>query len=331
VAEYVALTAGERTAVTKQRNIDAGIPPFPRITPAYRRRADGTLEQDPTNGPLIREACLMRARGASYGQIQDYLRSEGLELTWTGLRTTLASPLLVGEIRFGKFRPNLHAIDDPIIDHATRRAMFRARATRGRQSKSERLLARLGILHCGTCGARMSVNTATGAGGKRYPYYSCGDRNRSCGAPAMIGAELAEDAIRDKAIELGEEVRGRASLDLPLEEARLAREQAESALATAIRSLARLGGEAATQEVLDLLQAERDAAVDTHERLLALTAPTRTVTLEQWDSGELTLDDKRAAIRAVIVRATVAPGRGPGRITIEGRELLGEDAPSGAV
>src|SRR5262249_32717149 len=107
------------------------------------------------------------------------------------------------------------------------------------------------------------------------------------------------------------------------EEARLAVVDAEEALAGAIRTLAGLGGELATREVLDGLQAQRDAAVDRHERLASVTTPDRTLrTEEDWE--RLTLDEKRAVIRAVVARAVVAPGRGADRVVVEGREVFGE-------
>src|SRR3954447_4271570 len=66
-AELMAEQAGEKTAVTKQRNIDNGIPPFPRITPAYERiesgKHKGRLRPHKTNAPLVRKACQMRAAG----------------------------------------------------------------------------------------------------------------------------------------------------------------------------------------------------------------------------------------------------------------------------
>jgi DNA invertase Pin-like site-specific DNA recombinase len=319
-AEYFARVTAERTAESKQRNIDKGVPPFPRITPAYRRRADGTLEPHPKNAPIIREAIRMRLdNDASYTTLARFLAERGIRMTPGGVKAMLTSRLMIGELHFGNFRPNLTAIDEPIMDGVTFRRVQTISAPRGRYAKSERLLARLGILRCATCNARLSVDTARrgrGAARKLYSYYRCG--NRLCSGPAVVSCDVADAVLRDEAIRLSAEVEGRASAEAELEVARLRREAAESKLANAIRTLSGLGGEATTKEVLDELQAERDEAVDEHERLASLTTPDVTLrTTDDWD--RLTFDEKRDVIRAVIARAVVRPGRGSDRITVEGR------------
>lgn len=324
IAEFYADQIGEKMKPSIQRNIDRGIAPFPKITPAYRKREDGTLELDPVGAPLIREAVAMRLapRPASYATIARFLTERGVKITPGGVEGLFASKLLVGEIHFGSFRPNLRAIEEPLLDPVTFRRLNESKATRGRYAKSERLLARLGILTCASCGSRLTVDTAK-RGPKRveYSYYRCG--NRLCVAPAVVAAEVAEDVLRDEAIRLSGEVKGRASLANEVEIARLAKVEAEEKLSGAIRTLAGLAGETATREVLDELQAERDRAAAEHDRLVALTTPDRTVaTVADWD--RLTLDEKRDVIRAVVERAVVTPGRGAGRVAVEGRTVGGE-------
>jgi DNA invertase Pin-like site-specific DNA recombinase len=317
-AEYFARTTAERTAVSKQRNIDKGVPPFPRITAAYRRREDGTLELDPPKAKLLREAIAMRLAtpAASYTQLARWLTERGIPMTPARVQRTFASKLLVGEIHFGEFTPNLHAIAEPLIDHATYRRLNSSRAPRGRQARSPRLLARLGVLVCGSCGARMTVDARDHTNGKRYAYYRCGDR--LCEAQPMVSCDVAEQIVSEEAIRLSGAVVGRASAKAELEAARLAEADAEARLSNAIRSLAGLGGEQATKETLDDLQAKRDQAAAEHARLVSLTSPDVTVTTAaDWD--RLSFDGKRGVIRAVVARATVAPGRGPGRVTVKGR------------
>src|SRR5215471_2341850 len=79
-AELIAEQAAEKTAVSKQRNIDRGVPPFPRITPAYVRREDGTLEPHPHNAEIVREAIRMRTRKnpASYRYLTRWLNAQPL-------------------------------------------------------------------------------------------------------------------------------------------------------------------------------------------------------------------------------------------------------------
>lgn len=324
VAEYVALTAGERTAVTKQRNIDNGVPPFPRITPAYRKRADGTLEPDPIVAPLVREAIKMRTAPtpASFATIARFLNDHGLVISLSGVESMLSSKLLIGEIHFGDFTPNLHAGEKwggVITDRATFRKMQAQRASRGRYSKSERLLARQGVLRCETCDALMVASSSrAGKDGQSYPYYRCGNRSL-CSNPASVAADVAEKCVADEAIRLATALNaaGSATSDAEIESARVEREAAESKLSNAIRTLVGLDSESASREVLDELTAERDAARDRHERLRAFQTPDLTVTVADWDA--LSLEAQREIVRIVVARAVVTPGRGTGRVHVIGR------------
>jgi site-specific DNA recombinase len=320
VSEYYARSVGERVAESKQENIDKGVPPFPRITPAYQRRADGTLELHPVNAPILREAVQLRLAGMSYTKLARWLADRGIKITPSAIEGLFSSRLLIGEIHFGNFTPNLHAIEEPLLDPVTFRRLQKMRATKGRYGKSERLLARLGVLHCATCGARMIASTTRGnKGTKSYDYYRCGDR--LCPGQASVSCDLAEQIIRDEAVKLSADRVGRASAVVELEQARLALVAADERLGNAIRTLAGLAGETATKETLDELQAERDAAAEHHARLASIVTPDRTVsTAADWN--RLSFDGKRDVIRAVIARAIVTPGRGSGRVAIESREVL---------
>jgi DNA invertase Pin-like site-specific DNA recombinase len=318
IAEFYADQTGEKLMTSKQRNIDRGVPPFPHITTAYQRRDDGRLEPHPVNAPLWREAIEMRLNGASFTTITRYLNERGLTIGHTGVVSTLESKLLIGEIHFGDFRPNLDAIDEPLIDRSTFRRLHAAKSTRGRYGKSERLLARLDVLVCETCDARMSVHTSSQRGGKRYPYYRCG--NPLCSRPAIISAPRVEDVVRDEAIRLSANVSGHATAADDLEAARVVLEAAESKLASTISLFADTGlaAEPASREVLTELSAKRDAAAETHRHLLALSTPELTLTTSaSWDL--LTYDERRRVISAVIARVVIAPGRGTDRVTIEPR------------
>lgn len=308
IAEFYADQVGEKTAVTKQRNIDKGVPPFPRVTPAYVRRSDGTLTPHPVNGPLIATACQMRASGDSFAKIQRYLDENGLRIGVSGIESMLSSKLLIGEIHFGSFTPNLQAAKrwgGVITDRATWRKMQAAKVTRGRYSKSEHLLARQGVLVCATCGSRLVVHPSI-VRGKRHDYYRCTEH--FCSNSASVPIKIADDYLRDVAIELSKDVVGRASAKVELEAARVELEAAQDDLDNAIRTL--LGRESrATAEVLDELTAARDGAEAKHHRLVALTAPDRTVrTTRDWDA--LTLDARRDLLQAMIARAEVIPGGG---------------------
>lgn len=338
VSEFIAEQAGEKTHVTKQRNIDNGVPPFPKLTPAYVKREDGTLDLHPINAPLIAEACRMRAgigysAPQSWTKIARWLNEQGIvdtetgephEMTQVSTRVALSSKLLIGEIHFGGFTPNLRAGEKwggVVIDRATFRKMHKAKVTRGRLSKSEQLLARQGVLVCGTCDSRMIVNSSTGQTGKVYSAYRCG--NTLCDTKAIVMCDVANDAARDKAIELSAGFAGHATMERKVEAARVDAEKKQEKLNKAIRVLAVSDDEDEARDVLDELQLERDTAATKYERLKRASSPGMTVrTLDDWD--RLTLDEQRGIVVATIDRIVVAPGKGDGRLTIVTRELLSE-------
>ena len=339
-AELIADQAGEKTQVSKQRNIDRGVPPFPRITPAYQRREDGTLEPHPVNGPLIAEACRMRAgigyeSRQSYTKIARWLNEQGVRtrvhrddewhdelLSPTSVASILSSKLLIGEIHFGGFEPNLHAIDEPVCDRATWRKMHAGSAPRGRYAKSERLLARLDVLVCKTCGSRLVVHESRSSANAEYAYYRCGNRAR-CSAPVSVRCDEAEAFVSAAAIRLSASFKGTATAEVETEAARVEAEAAQADYDAAMRSFVGRESEPVAREVLDELEQARDAAVERHQRLRARSAPTVTVrTTADWD--RLSFDGKRGVIRTTIARAVVGPGRGEGRIAVEPRDLFGE-------
>jgi hypothetical protein len=226
------------------------------------------------------------------------------------VQSLFGSRLLLGELRFGEMLN-----DDafaPVIDTETWQRLQRVAVSRGRRAKSERLLARLGVLRCGTCGARMVVGTSQG----QYPLYRCPPVG-GCPQRVTISAEAAERAVVDAVRELLAGTEGRASVEGGIGEAadELARRQ--DALDKAIRTFEGLEDEQAARERLQELRAARDEARERHDELLAASAPAITVSAGDWNL--LTLEERRALIRAVIERAVVAPGRGADRISIEPR------------
>jgi site-specific DNA recombinase len=313
VAEYHRRTTRERTVEAKRRAVANGVAPFPRL-PFYLRRSGGKgkgpLEHDPRKVRLMREAIRMRLDGATIAVVREYLRKHRVKLSYHGVQALFSSRLLLGELRFGSM-VNEHAFP-PVIDVETWQRLQRVAVSRGRRAKSERLLARLGVLRCGTCGARMVVGTSQG----QYALYRCppvGD----CPQRVTISADAAERTIAEAVQELLAGIEGRASVEGGVREAadELARRQ--EALDSAIRAYTGLGDEVAVREQLQQLREARDQARESHDDLLAASAPAITVSAGDWDL--LTLEERRALIRAVVERAVVSPGRGPDRITVKPR------------
>lgn len=315
VAEYHRRATAERTEDAKRRSIARGEPPFPNIPPGYRKRDDGRIEPS-EQAPVISEAFRMRAGGATVREVREFLRESGVERSYHGTQSLLSSRAYLGELHFGRFEPNLSAWE-PIIDADTWASCQRAKVPRGRRPKSERLLARLGVLRCATCGARMVVGSAHHG---RYPLYRrppVGD----CPKRVTISATVAEGLLVSAVRQLLDGLRGEASSEPAVADAERALDEAEGRLANAIRLLEGLEDEAAARERLLELRAARDSA---RERLAdvraAATATTMLSVAHDWDA--LTLDERRALVRAVIDRAEVLPSdqaRGGSRLRIHAR------------
>jgi site-specific DNA recombinase len=310
VSEYARRVTAERTADAKRRAVERGVPPFPNFPPGLRQRDDGRLEPHPQEARVVADAFQLRADGATVMEVRAFLREQGIERSYHGTQALLASRMLLGEIRFGELvNPSAHPA---IVAKPLWEKVQRMRSPRGRRPKSERLLARLGVLRCATCGARM-VTGSTDQNGKRHYMYRCppvGD----CPRRVTIAAELAEQVVVGAVRELLEGMRGTATVAEGIEDAARDLEQREHELSAAVRAFSGLDDVEAARERLTELRDARDEARARLADVQAAAAPAITVTAGDWDL--LTLDEQRALIRAVVASATVAPGRGPDRITV---------------
>jgi DNA invertase Pin-like site-specific DNA recombinase len=312
VSEYARRTAAERSAEAQRRAVARGVIPWPNVPPGYRRGEDGVLQPDPETAPIVAEAFRMRAGGAAVNAVREYLRRHGIERSFHGVTALLASRVVVGEIHFGNL-VNLEA-HEPIVSRDVWQAVQRVSVPRGRRAKSDRLLARLGVLRCGTCGARMVVGTSNQS---HYFIYRC-PPNGECARRTTISAEMVERKVVETVRAALADVEGRASVESNAQEAERALERAQSDLQSAIRVLADFADEPAAIERLAQLRDARDAA---QERVDRLGGTGRAVTVSGTDWDRLTRDEQRALIRATCERVTVAPGRGIDRVTVK---LFGE-------
>jgi site-specific DNA recombinase len=310
VTEHQRRVTAERTSEAKRRAVARGVAPFPNIPPWLRRGEGERLELDPKLAPVVREAIRLRIEGATIAEVRTYLSSHGVRRSYHGVQSLLRSRMLLGELRFGEtFNPDGAPA---LIDTETWR-MQRAFVSRGRRAKSERLLARLGVVRCASCGVRMVVGTSQG----RYSFYRCPPVS-DCPQRVTISAPVAEEAVVKAVQELLAGIEGRASVQGGVNEAADELSRRQEILDAAIRTFAGLEDEAAARERLQELRAARDQAREHHDDLAAASAPAITVGAGDWDL--LTLDERRALIRALIASATVNPGRGGSdRITIEPR------------
>jgi DNA invertase Pin-like site-specific DNA recombinase len=313
VAEYHRRATAERTEEAKRRAVERGVPPFPNVPPGFRKREDGRLEPDADTAPVVAAAFDLRDDGATIAAVREYLRAHGIERSFHGVQALLGSRIVLGELRFGE-RINDHA-HAAIVSPEVFERVQRMKLPRGRRPSSDRLLARLGVLRCGTCGARMVTGT-TVQNGKTYAFYRCppvGD----CPRRVTISADVAERAVVEAVQELLADLRGSANLASGVEQAERELAARQDELDAAIRTLAPVSDERAAQERLAELRRARDEAQDRLADLAEAAPPAVTVSAGDWNL--LTLEERRALIRAVVERADVAPGRGSDRVTVHPR------------
>lgn len=308
VSEYARRTAAERSGEAQRRAVERGVVPWPNVPPGYFRTEEGTLAPDPETASIVAEAFRMRAAGESVNAVRAYLRENGVQRSFHGMTSLLKSRVVLGEIHFGEL-VNL-AAHEPIVSRDVWQAVQRISVSRGRRAKSDRLLARLGVLRCGTCNARMVVGTSNQS---QYYIYRC-PPNGECARRSTISAEMVEQAVVDAVRTALADVEGRASVESNAREAERALERAQADLDAAIRVLADFSAEASAMERLTQLREIRDEARE-HVEQLGGAGATVTVSAADWD--RLTRDEQRKLIRATCERVRVFPGRGPDRITVE--------------
>jgi DNA invertase Pin-like site-specific DNA recombinase len=307
----------EKSMPKQQEAIARGA--YPAHNPlGYDRGEDKRLVPS-ADAEIIAEAFRLRATGASVLDIRAYMADHGIVRTPKAIETMLANRVFLGEIHFGSYKANLKA-HDPIVDEDVWQRAQRVVITRGRRSESERLLARMRLLRCSTCGGGLTMSTGYR---NQYPVYKCGAPD--CERRMVISAEIAERVVLDatrqaldgvagirRARESAKVARadlGRANADLDdfidtFTGSAMARPKAKARLAELEQAVAD------AQARVDQLGADEDAD---HE-LLALGM------IEDFES--LSIEDKRRAIRATIERVDVMPGRGADRLDIH---LHGED------
>ena len=318
VAEYVRNATAERSAEAQARAIREGCPPY-APPPGFVRGADGRFAIDAATGELVRQAFAMRADGATVERVREFMLDNGITRSPHAVRKMFLSRTYLGEINFGDYGPNL-AAHPALIDQATWERVQRTRPSRGRYAKSDRLLARLGVLRCATCGSRMVVGhhhqdrTPDSA---RYAYYRCGRVRRDCPARATISAEIVEPLVIAAVRERIAGGVGRADTSSELVDAEQRATAAHAARESTLRLMLDMGLQddptlrAALAEQLEACELA-DAEV---ERLRAAADAWALSAGTDWDM--LSLAERRGLIQALIARVEVAPGRGPDRVLIE--------------
>jgi DNA invertase Pin-like site-specific DNA recombinase len=314
MAEYHVRITREKTAEARRDAVARGVAVFPNLPPGYRRTEAGPLEVVPDEAAVVVKVFDMRASGASLSKCRDYLKAHGIERSYRATQTMFTNRLYLGEIHFGKL-VNLSAHQPLIEREVFARAGAGRREPRGRPAKSDRLLARLGVLVCGSCGARLTTalvwnrTRARAHGGprQRYAIYRCGMPG-DCPSPVTISATLVEERVVSEVRQRLVDRSGSASLEQEIREAANAADKAQRRLKNAIELFTGddLDDIEEAQHKLAELRAAARLASERYEQLKGTTEPLTVLSATQdWD--ELTVDGRRALIRAVLPRVEILP------------------------
>jgi DNA invertase Pin-like site-specific DNA recombinase len=312
MAEYVRRMARERSGDATQRAIGRGVLPYPNVPAGYERNDDGKLIPSSV-ASVVAEAFRVRAGGATIETVTKYLRENGVQRSWYGVQKMLSSRVYLGEIHFGHFTPNLDA-HPAIVPADIWRRVQKCEAKRGPRPKSERLLARLGILRCASCGTKLTTSGRTTAK-KSYPNYRC--PSMVCTDKVAISAKISEQAVTDAVRSGLQELRGRASEDQYVQDAERELAAAQEALDAAVEAFDGIDAGSANRKLKALTEA-RNAARAHYDQISSTQANVIEIDPEA-DWNDLTLDERRALIRARVESVIVAPAnglKGADRITI---------------
>ncbi|MGI8803680.1 MAG: recombinase family protein, partial [Solirubrobacteraceae bacterium] len=262
VHRYVRRVGAERSREAQVAAIARGVAPWPNILPGYERGPSGVFQVDPETQAVVVDAFKMRAAKSTVQAVRDHLAANGIVRSYHGTSALLASRMVLGELHFGDYEPNLEAWP-AIVDRDLWARVQRMKVSRGRRAKSDRLLARLGVLRCGTCDARMVVGSAVSG---RYFVYRC-PPNGGCSRHVTISAEVVE-ALVVAAVRAGLDgcFGFRAAQD-NVREARVALQSAQSDLDSVIRMLADFTNELAAKERLVELRRVHDLAQERVDQL----------------------------------------------------------------
>lgn len=318
VSEYYRRSIKERSGMAQTRAVDRGAAPIHSHF-GYLRKDDGTLVPDPVAAPLVAAAFEIRANGGTVRDAWEMLEANGWDNCYTRAWRMLKNRIYLGELHFGG-NVNLTA-HDPIVSLDVWQRAQRTNVIAGRKSKSERLLARLGVLICGSCGGRLVVTSTPG----HSDVYRCGDQRDRCRRRVAISAPVAEKKVSDEVRAALQDTQGRASIAESAQEAVSALEAAQSALDSFLRvfDLSGAEDESAVIERITTLREARDAA-QAHLDQIGLGDALVFDVGENWEDAPLVR--KRSFIKAAVVSAIVAPGgRGPDRITVRLRGKLGSE------
>lgn len=198
MAEWELDRIRENWAVARARAIGRGV--HPAGAPfGYRRGGDGRLVPEEPAASIVSEVFRRRAEGETLGALLDFLNSGGLRtrkggaFVETSLRGILANRTYLGEVRWaGHSNPDAHP---PLVDRAI--WQLAQSPLRFRSNRRTSLLG--GVLRCGSCRMKMSVESGVFRHGTHGSVYRCPGRTSAgaCPAPARVRGEEIEGLIEE--------------------------------------------------------------------------------------------------------------------------------------
>ena len=317
LAQFELRRIRETWAIARERAIERGV--YIGLAPAgYRKRADGTLEPNEYAG-AVGEAFELRANGASHAEIGRHLlqagvptvRSHRASSSWGhgSVQKLLENRVYLGEARSGLYiKEGAHS---PLVTRALFRAVQERKGTAKAASKNagEGPLLGGGLLRCGSCGCRLSLDTTRPRGDKVYRFYRC-KSNPACPAKVAISAAKIEPYLEGIVRHfLANAVYEREERTDELDALRAQLAEAEEELRELVESHEPIPASvlAARGKVLEARLASAQEALERAEakRELPLSAPS---SAEAWEA--LSVPEKRRIITALIGRVVVRKGRG---------------------
>lgn len=287
VSEYHRRTTSERVRASHAANRAVGKWNGGQLPFYFRVDEDGRAVLDPSRFDLVREAFALRIGGGSVESVRGLLAENGV----TSRSQSIARSMLKDE----------RLVE--VVGGPTFRRAQSLHLKRGSRPKSERLLARLDVLECATCGSRMVVN-----GSRTNQTYRCG--GDGCSRKLAISCHLAEDAVVQAVQVALLDHEGRSGVDVAA--LTTERDRRVALLDAAIESFSAIDPARTAAKLADL-----QAGVDAAEDALAEGRDVAGFTVYGPLAFEvMSVDEKRELIRAAVESAVVGPGVGKGRVRV---------------
>ncbi|MGZ4263600.1 MAG: recombinase family protein, partial [Solirubrobacteraceae bacterium] len=300
----------EKSADGVARAVAMGRVPFPTLPIGLLRNEDGTARLDePRVQEIVREAFRRRARGDTIASVRAYLAEQGFERSYRSVQIMFKSRLYRGQIVHGD-HVNLSPGFGAIIDRDLWDAVQRVSVPSGRTAKSDRLLARLGVLRCASCGSRMVAGAQVSRWGdttRRYTFYKCG-HGHECPRPAVITAEPLEALVIERVKMILSDAEERESAAREARDAADEAQDAQAALDAAQERFLLLPPGANHEKALALVQEltrDRDDKRARAERLMSARGLAVVSAADVLDDPRPeALSAKRGLIRATLAAVT---------------------------